>query len=139
MLCARCEGLLPAYVDEQLPPAQMRWIDEHVRSCQSCRKELSRQRDTRDLLERLDDACWTPPDLRLRVALALRQQGAARPSTRRSRLLVPAVAAVLALSLTVGGVAMGPLSSSLQSPALAPASHVQSPSHGRTPAMAIQL
>lgn len=140
MQCAQCEGCLSAYVDEQLPPAQMRRIGEHLQSCRSCRAALRRQRETRDLLGSLGDAGWAPPDLRLRVALALRQQDAARrPVARRSRLLVPAFAAVLALSAAISSVAVGPISSSLQTPAFAPPSHARVVSHGRTPIMVIQL
>ena len=75
----------------------------HLASCAGCQALLERERQTRRLLTLAADADWTPPDLRLRIALAID-----RPP-RRQLLRAPAAfgallgVAVLSLGLLHAG------------------------------------
>ena len=64
------DELVSAYADGQTTPAQSAFVEALIRGDPHYRALLQRYRETSSLLRRLDDERWTPPDLRLRIALA---------------------------------------------------------------------
>jgi predicted anti-sigma-YlaC factor YlaD len=100
MRCAEMVELISAYADGQTTPAETQSIKAHLADCNHCRAVLRRQQQTRRLLHLVGDDTWTPPDLRLRVAQALRRPERARP--RRWGVLSAAVAGIAALVVAIG-------------------------------------
>jgi hypothetical protein len=57
--CGRTQALLDRYVEKDLSPAAMDDVDQHIRDCQSCRKELDALYTVVQLVEGLDS--MVPP------------------------------------------------------------------------------
>jgi anti-sigma factor RsiW len=97
MACVE-EKKLSAYVDGELPEAEIAAIREHLAGCAVCREELSRLEFVSAALESLEGA---EPD----PYFAPRLKRAAAEGRKRGwpgRVLVPAAAAAAALSLAAG-------------------------------------
>ncbi len=98
MTCERAPSYLGAYVLGGLEPDEQRAAEEHLASCAECRDELAAFRALTARLDQVQPDDLVPvvpsPDLYARIAAA------ARPRSRRPRLLVAAAAAVL---LVAGG------------------------------------
>jgi len=93
MVCENWTEKLDAYLDGELPAAEARALDEHLRGCASCAAEsLSRVQQKRAL--QAAGQRFTPdPTFRARI----QQSVAARQSVRWSRLWFPALATAAVL------------------------------------------
>jgi predicted anti-sigma-YlaC factor YlaD len=58
MSCQEYQSLITAYVDGELPPDRREELDEHLRLCESCRRELA---ETTALKEELEMIKFTEP------------------------------------------------------------------------------
>ena len=50
--CVRVRPCLPGYVGEELPPAQLRRVQAHLRDCRGCRREAAEHLQARQALRR---------------------------------------------------------------------------------------
>lgn len=107
MTCRRIRNQLPGYLDGALPGREHRGVGEHLESCADCRRELERYRRMSQLMSRMGRAS-PPPDLRLRIRLAVSQARAAGIGPgrvlRQARLILQNIVQPVALPAT-GGVA----------------------------------
>lgn len=135
MRCRKCRALLPAYSDGQLAPESAGMVAMHLASCAGCQSLLERERQTQRLLTLAADADWTPPDLRLRIALAI-----ARPPHRRLLRAPSALGALLgvaALSLALLHGGLGSFQAATPS-VPAPTRQVEHPGNGAPAIVAAQ-
>ena len=135
MRCRDCRALLPGYTDGQVAPELARIIAEHLACCAGCRALLERERQTQRLLTLAADADWTPPDLRLRIALAIDNP----PHRRllRAPAAIGALLGVAALSLALLHTGLGSLQATAPS-VTAPTRHVEHPGNGAPAIVAAQ-
>jgi anti-sigma factor RsiW len=105
MKCAQVVRLFGAYWDDETTQAEREWVEAHLASCSSCRKEYEEFTRTLELvgsLPRVEPA----PDLVERVlARARRSAPAADVVPVRARPWVP-VTAALALAVIAGSLAL---------------------------------
>ena len=107
-ICAEVQGNLPAYVGGSLSRVRRRLIGLHLRRCDDCQAEFSRQRQVSEGLAALSTPVEAPPDGLLESLL----DQAASPGLA-GRVAVPARGAVsgarpaLSVALLVAGAAAG--------------------------------
>jgi len=103
MHCADMDELISAYADDQATPVQAEAVEGHLLVCGRCQDLLQTHRQTRHLLQLLDNDQWSAPDLRLRIAHALAE--GAQPSRKMPARVagLAAIAALLILSLAALG------------------------------------
>ena len=75
MNCPYANSLFSLYLDGDLTGAQMRKLSDHLKSCSECRSKYSSLREAQSLLGRLGRRS-APPDLALRLKVALSQERA---------------------------------------------------------------
>ena len=80
MKCSEFRPMLPLYLDSAIPRDQAVAVDLHLRSCTACAKEYEQLRRTHELVAGVGRKP-APPDLALRLRVALSQEMAA---SRRS-------------------------------------------------------
>ncbi len=61
--CTDQRGLLSAAIDGELTPTERATLDEHLRSCPSCRVALAMERETKALIQRRAPRVSAPPEL----------------------------------------------------------------------------
>ncbi|MGI9104528.1 MAG: zf-HC2 domain-containing protein [Terriglobales bacterium] len=81
MKCQQARSLISGYLDGVLTGRQMREIENHAAQCGGCRREFDLLRHTQQMVTSLGRKP-APPDLALRLRVALSQEAAA--SRRRS-------------------------------------------------------
>jgi len=81
MNCEQGEELINAYLDGELDERRRSELEQHLRSCPTCREELDRQRQFReDILSQLP-RFQAPGDLRTKVQAVIRQEQRSRSET----------------------------------------------------------
>jgi anti-sigma factor RsiW len=100
MRCSSCEPLLDAYLENALPPRQMRAVATHVRRCRSCEALLAELRVVDALLTTASPPGGVGSDFTAAVVSAMPQ--APQPAPRRIPLWI-----YLALYLALGWIAFG--------------------------------
>lgn len=53
--CREIDNLLPGYLDNDLPPEEMKLVEEHLPACSRCREALADLRKTRGLLQDMQE------------------------------------------------------------------------------------
>src|SRR2546423_11600884 len=87
MKCTEAISLFNPYLDGSLNGGQMHPLAQHFQSCRSCRNEYASLKRTQSLLSTLGRKS-APPDLALRLRVALSQEASASFSRRFQGLLV---------------------------------------------------
>jgi len=135
MRCRDCRALPPGYTDGQVAPELAGMVAAHLATCAGCQSLLERERQTRRLLTLAADADWTPPDLRLRIALAIDRPPHRRLLQAPSALGALLGVAALGIALLHGG--LGSFQAAAPS-VTAPARHVEHPGNGAPAIVAAQ-
>jgi anti-sigma factor RsiW len=116
---ARCDGVrerLSAYLEDALPPRDVRVFRDHLSSCDDCRDEVV-SREPSLLFSRVTPDEVSPEDVArvlsgVRTGIALREAerkvGATRLATRRRRAAIASAAAVAAMTLLLPGTVRRP-------------------------------
>jgi len=111
MTCWKIRRKLPGYLDGALGAQEHASVREHLEFCADCRGELERYRKLSTLMSRVERA-EPPPDLALRVRVAISQArasrgwaGRLRRLTTRAHLILENILEPLALPATGGVVA----------------------------------
>jgi len=89
MTCTKSKSLLSPYLDGKLTGAEMQAIAAHIGGCGECRREFAMLRVTQGLVAKLGPK-KAPPELSLRLRVALSQEAALTPRRRLQALLVRA-------------------------------------------------
>jgi len=89
MTCVQAKSLLSPYLDGRLTGTEMTGIAAHLNACAGCRHEFAMLRLTHGAVAKLGPK-KAPPELSLRLRVALSQQAAAAPRRRLQALLVRA-------------------------------------------------
>lgn len=112
MNCAGYRNLISPYLDGHVSGAQMHALTEHMRECDSCAREYAALGRTQQLLGTFGKP-KVPPDLALRLRLAISREAAqakrrryegllVRLSNALNAFMVPATAGVVSAILTFG-------------------------------------
>ncbi len=102
MRCSSCEPLLDAYLENALPPRQMRDITAHLRRCRGCEALLAELRVVDALLTTASPPASVGSEFTAAVVFATAQ--ARQPATHRRPLWL-----FLALYLALGWIGLGVL------------------------------
>ena len=128
MKCAQVVRMFGAYWDDEITQAEREWVDAHLASCASCRKEyeaFARTLEVMGSLPRIEPA----PDLVERVlARARRASPAPDRVPAASRPWVPVTAAAVAVAVLAGSLAMpwlGMRTESRRPAATGPVAHLE--------------
>src|SRR2546426_309809 len=100
MNCADFEAQLDAYIDNELPPAVVDEMTEHLGACAACAPAHERQLALRRALTQHAPARRAPPGLRASIRQAIRAQ--IRPAATRR---LPAWRWLAAPAVLAGGIA----------------------------------
>ncbi len=87
MNCDRARSLFSSYLDGAVPGRQMQAISQHLGECADCRAEYAAWRRTQQLVSSLG-LKPAPPELALRLRVAISEAAAQRPQYRLRGLLV---------------------------------------------------
>lgn len=87
MNCDRARSLFSSYLDGAVPGRQMQAISRHLGECADCRAEYAAWRRTQQLVSSLG-LKPAPPELVLRLRVAISEAAAQRPQYRLRGLLV---------------------------------------------------
>ena len=87
MNCHRARSLFSTYLDGAVPGQQMQAISQHLGECAGCRAEYAAWRRTQRLVSSLGSKP-APPELALRLRVAISQAAAQGPHHRLQGLLV---------------------------------------------------
>ncbi|HYN15871.1 MAG TPA: zf-HC2 domain-containing protein [Terriglobales bacterium] len=87
MNCDRVRSLFSSYLDGAVPGRQMQAVSQHLGECAGCREEYAAWQRTQRLLSSLGPKL-APPELALRLRVAISQAAAQRPQRRLQGLLV---------------------------------------------------
>jgi hypothetical protein len=87
MMCYRARSMFSAYLDGALTGHQMQALSEHLDNCAACGAEYARLRRTQQLLASMGPK-QPPPELALKLRVALSREAARRPSRRLHRFFV---------------------------------------------------
>jgi len=87
MNCDRARSLFSSYLDGAVPGRQMQAISQHLGECADCRAEYAAWRRTQRLVSSLGPKP-APPELALRLRVAISLAAAQRPQHRLQGLLV---------------------------------------------------
>ena len=87
MNCDRIRALFSSYLDGAVPGRQMQAVSQHLRECAGCRTEYAAWQRTQRLLASLGPKS-APPELSLRLRVAISQAAAQRSQRRWQGLLV---------------------------------------------------
>jgi hypothetical protein len=112
MNCIKAFSLLSLHLDGALEISQARAMDDHLKSCVQCQSEFSSLKQTKSLLSAVGRKA-APPDLALRVRLAISRQASAvrvtpfeklrfRLETALNVFMVPATAGLLSAVVIFG-------------------------------------
>jgi len=105
-LCETIRERLSELIEGDLPPAERRVAEEHLRDCEGCAREARVLRETLDALRSLPRA-EPPPDMVSRIDRALDGRSARR-TPGRTRIRRHAVAMILVVGILVGIVRVFP-------------------------------
>lgn len=94
--CNEAAGWIPLYIDNELAPAEMTELEDHLRTCDGCRNDFARLRSVSDNIRAACPLYEPSSEGARRIGLMVR--GATR-AARRRRLSATALAACLLLSL----------------------------------------
>jgi len=89
MTCTKSKSLLSPYLDGKVTGAEMQKIAVHLGGCPECRREFAMLRITQGLVSKLGPK-KAPPELSLRLRVALSQEAAMTPRRRLQRMLARA-------------------------------------------------
>jgi hypothetical protein len=89
MTCTKSKSLLSPYLDGKLTGAEMQAIAAHISGCGECRREFAMLRVTQGLVAKLGPK-KAPPELSLRLRVALSQEASLTPRRRLQALLARA-------------------------------------------------
>ena len=114
MDCKTLHERLSAYLDDELPQAEVVAVEQHLRDCARCSAELAELRALGGVLSELEGAA-VPVAFATRVAEAARLRQAAQASRRpimlfgsaRARVLIRVAAAVIAVAGLWVGISLG--------------------------------
>src|SRR5438128_1576274 len=101
MKCTEAISLFNPYLDGSLTGSQMHHLADHFKSCRSCKTEYAALRQTQSLLASLAHQP-APPDLALRIRVAVSQERSASFSRRFQGFTVRLENAVNAFMLPAG-------------------------------------
>src|SRR6266404_7941510 len=112
MSCERTKSLLSPYLDGSVTGAQMQRLSEHLAGCRPCRHHFEALRQTQRLVVGLGRK-KAPPELALRIRLALSRQASMTPRRRLegylvrlenslNSFMVPATAGLLSAVVFIG-------------------------------------
>jgi len=87
MNCKRTRSLFSSYLDGAVPGRQMQAIAQHLGECLACRSEYSAWQATQSMVSSLGIKA-APPELNLRLRVAISQAAAQRAQHRWQGLLV---------------------------------------------------
>jgi hypothetical protein len=87
MSCNRARALFSAYLDGVVPGRQMQAVSQHLRECAECRAEYAGWQRTQRLVSSLGRKP-APPELALRLRVAISQAATQAPQHRLQGLLV---------------------------------------------------
>ncbi|HVP50684.1 MAG TPA: anti-sigma factor [Terriglobales bacterium] len=87
MTCDRARSLFSPYLDGVVPGRQMQAVSQHLRECAGCRTEYAAWQRTQRLVSSLERKP-APPELALRLRVAISQTAAQRAQRRWQGLLV---------------------------------------------------
>jgi hypothetical protein len=87
MTCSVAKGLMSSYLDGAVTRSQMAEMDEHLRACVECGSRFRSVRRTQSLVSSLGRKP-APPDLALKLRVALSQELANSRRSRWERLVV---------------------------------------------------
>jgi mycothiol system anti-sigma-R factor len=96
MNCSEFGARLHPYVDGELSVGETAAADAHVATCATCAALVRREQALRELLRRQPREA-APPELRSRVTATVRHEAGRKLARRAAWVVVPAVAAVLAV------------------------------------------
>ena len=100
MGCDEVMRLLDAYIDGELPDAQMRMLEEHAKACEACREELAAATLLKDTLEHMEDGIAVPLQAQAAWRSAVRAEMAKKKKKTWMRY-ASAAAAVFVLALGI--------------------------------------
>jgi hypothetical protein len=87
MKCAKVRTLFSPYLDGRVSGAEMLSVSSHIERCADCRREYAAAQGTQELLASLRRK-KTPPDLALKLRLAISREAAQRRHSRYEGLVV---------------------------------------------------
>src|SRR5271166_5546704 len=87
MKCSVVKGLMSSYLDGEVTRSQLAQVDEHLQSCVECAARYASMRQTQVLVGSLGRRT-APPELALRLRVAVSQEIANRQSSRLDSLRV---------------------------------------------------
>jgi hypothetical protein len=73
MICNDINNLLPAYLEDILSPEDKKCVEEHLRTCSLCRRNVVHLKKTDDLLHTLEEV-EPPPFFEQRIMAAIREE-----------------------------------------------------------------
>ncbi|MEX2151087.1 MAG: DsrE family protein [Steroidobacteraceae bacterium] len=107
MKCPEAARLLHVYVDDELEPAAVLGLEEHLRGCARCRARAESLRELRAAVQRHTEYRLAPAGLRARLQESI-GAGTASGAMRRERRVAFAAAGLALLALAVGLWRAGP-------------------------------
>jgi anti-sigma factor (TIGR02949 family) len=103
MTCDEARRLIDAYVDRELPEAELAAFRDHLAGCPECGPEAAAIERLRAAIRSTAPAYRAPPALRARLRRALRREGAETPAARGRGVLAYAASLLLAVMVGAGG------------------------------------
>ena len=99
--CERAVKLLDSYLDRQLPGDAVAELEQHVQQCPACARELAVRRTMRTQLQTAVRSISAPPELQVKIRMAIRESVSPRSAWLWGRLVPVGTAAMIALGLLI--------------------------------------